>query len=161
MSEVKLNIIYNNAEFLNGYDNISPVVLENKEIIVGNVYNLDWIVDNGECIEIIALDTIEYLPITQYEQAISNWVSKLKVGGTLILGFVEIIELFKGYDRGIINYEDFNVLLHGKQTDNRLVKLSSYSAPILIEKLTTQHTIKLKKHTLSGIDVTLSFGRYK
>ena len=161
MNKVKVNIIYNSADILNGYHNISPFNSDNPDVVIGNIASLDWIVDNGECSEIIATDSIEYLPHNKINEILSNWVSKLKVGGKLILGFLETAELVNMYNRGMLKQEDFNKLLHGSQEQPYLVKLSSYSAPQLIESLQKQHTIKLMKHVLSGVDCSLVFERYK
>lgn len=162
MTEVKLNLIYDKADFLNTHTNICPFnFIENPELVIGNTTNLDFIADNGEVSQIIALDTIEYIPHNKVYEVISNWVGKLKVSGQLILGFVELLELCNLYHRGNIKHEDFNYLMHGSQEKSYLIKLSSFSAPLLIENLTKQHTIKLYKHTLNGCDVTLTFERYR
>lgn len=162
MNEVKLNLIYHQADFLNTHTNISPFnTIENPELVIGNTTNIDWIADNGECSQIIALDTIEYIPHNKVYEVISNWVGKLKVGGQLILGFVELLELCNLYHRGNIKHNDFNYLMHGSQEKSYLIKLSSFSAPLLIDMLTKQHTIKLMKHTLLGVDCCLVFERYR
>lgn len=162
MTEVKLNLIYNKADFLNTHTNICPFnFIENPELVIGNTTNLDFIVDNGECSQIIALDTIEYIPHNKVYEVLSNWTGKLKVGGQLILGFCETLELCNLFHRGNIKHDDFNSLIHGSQEKSHLIKLSSFSAPLLIDMLTKQHTIKLQKHTLNGVDVTLTFERYK
>jgi hypothetical protein len=161
MNEVKVNIIYNSSSPLNSHTNISPFNSSNPDIVIGNIISLDDMYDNGELSEIIALDTIEYLPHTKINEIISNWVSKLKVGGKLILGFVEAYEVCNGYNRGMINQETLNLLLHGKQDKPHLVKLSSYTAIDLIENLQKQHTIKLMKHTLNGVDCTITLCRYR
>jgi hypothetical protein len=162
MNEVKLNLIYNKADFLNSHTNICPFnFIENPELVIGDTAQLDWIVDNGECSQIIALDTIEYIPHNKVYEVISNWTGKLKVGGQLILGFVEILECCNLYHRGNIKHDDFNSLIHGSQEKSHLIKLSSFSAPLLIENLTKQHTIKMMKHTLNGVDTCLVFERYR
>ena len=161
MNEVNINIIYNKAEYINGYINVSPFDQDNKDIIKSNIFDLYDICDNGECSQIIALDTIEYLPHNKSYEVISNWTGKLKVGGQLILGFVEILECCNLYHRGNIKHDDFNSLIHGSQEKSHLIKLSSFSAPLLIENLTKQHTIKMMKHTLNGVDTCLVFERYR
>lgn len=159
---MKLNIIHHNTHnFLNSHTNISPFNLEHPEILSGDITDIDWIVDNGEAEQIIALDTIEYIPYNKICTVLSNWIGKLCVGGQLILGFIETAELVRWYYRGNIDLEGFNQLSHGNQKESQLVKLSSFSALDLIERLTQEHTIKLKKHTMINLDVTLTFERYK
>lgn len=162
MSKIKLNLNYAKPNSINGYINIFPFNQENKseDLIYGDIINLDYIADQGEISEILCLEVIEYIPYNKIYEVISGWVGKLRVGGQLILGFLETEELCNLYHRGNINHNDFNKLIHG-DTESNKIKLSSFSAPILIENLTKQHTIKLKKHTLNGIDVTLTFERYK
>lgn len=154
---MKLNIIHKNPDLLlNTHTNISPFnSTQDPELLVGDTTNIDWIVDNGECEEIVVLDTLEYIPYNKVFDVISNLVGKLKVGGELILGFHEIEEICRLFYRGHISYNEMNKLLYGEG------KVSTYSSIDLVEKLTKQHTIRLKKHVLKSTDCSLVFERYK
>lgn len=159
----KLNVIFANAEYLNGYTNIASFYPENpskeEHIIIGDIKDLSWIVDNGELEELICMNVLEYIEYNNIGPVIANWVSKIKVGGKFILGFCDAFETARLFNIGSINIQDYNVLIHGKQNPPYLLKKSSHRADQLVDFIEKQHSYKLMKHTLDGLDVTLTFER--
>ena len=156
----KLNIIYA-SDYLNGYINIPPVLLEeHPDVRVGNFVNIDWIADNGELEEIVANKIIEYIPHGQLAQVISNWVSKLRIGGRLVLGFIDTPELVRMLHMDIINMGQYNTIVHGQQDAQHLFKKSSVSTQQVIDML-KPHSLKISSHTMMGLDTTIVFERTK
>lgn len=155
----KLNIIMG-GDYLNGYINLSPVPNEEyPDVINGSINYLDGVIDNGELDELVADKVVEYIPHTQLQSTISNWVSKIRVGGKLVIGLVETLEVCRMMNLGIMNLQQYNNIVHGTQENERLVKFSSVTTQNIIDMVTKPHSYKLISHTLVGVDSTLVFER--
>ena len=156
----KLNIICNN-NYINGYINIcSYQIPEHPDVRTGNIFNVDWIVDNGELDELLADKVIEYCPYEQVDTTFSNWVSKLQIGGKLIIGILDIYELSRLLNLRILTIDQYNTIVH-KPVDSKLQKSSSLHTQLVIDKITKPHGFKLIDHTLKGADSTLTFERVR
>lgn len=155
----KANLMFGFGELLNGYVNISPIRSQEGDIKIGDVSNVDWIIDNGELEELIAMNVLEYFEHHKVPGIISNWVSKIKVGGKLIVGFCDSFEIARMYVLGMMQPLDYNILVHGKLNPPHYIKKSSHRADLLITSIEKAHSFKLIKHTLNGVDVTLTFER--
>jgi|SRR6185312_1277785 len=95
---MKLNLLVDSEDTRGGYCNIDVIKIEgkinpNKEY--GDIFDLTWKVDNGECEEIIALDAINFVPLQLVEEVIARWCSKVKIGGQIVLGSVDFFEICK------------------------------------------------------------------
>lgn len=105
---MKLNITI--APYIFGdYINISPLKGDDP-------FNLD--VDTAECKEIIAEEIIDYIPIDKLLEVITHYASKLRLGGKIILGGTDIIELSKDVLRQNKTMVEVNHEIYGEQTEN-------------------------------------------
>lgn len=117
---MKLNLLMYSNTLLGGYTNIDPypnlegsqqTFTEEKQ--QGDVQNLDWIVDDGECDEIIATDIIDFVNIPQKQQIIQNWAKKVKIGGKLTIGGTDVVSVSKALHQSNISLEEAGYLLYG------------------------------------------------
>ena len=154
----KLNIMRSGGDYLNGYTNIAQSENPNyPDIQCGDATTLDWIADNGEMDEIIADKVLEQFPTEITDQVISNWVSKLRVGGKIVIGILDLYEVVRMAHFRLMTIEQFNNITFGKNNDRR----SLLSTQQLIEKVCKPHSLKVVDHTLTGADSTITFERYK
>ena len=155
----KLNIMRIGGDYLNGYINITPTKNEEHlDASIGSLNNVDWIVDNGELEEIIADKVLEYFPYSETATIISNWVSKLKVGGTIVIGIIDTYELTRMLSLRSMDLSTYNNIANGAGPDYKKASLSTQD---IIDKVTYPHSLKLIEHTLKGVDSTLTFRRYQ
>lgn len=130
---------------IEGYTYISP--------LLGHYLNdISNIVETHECTEILAPSIINYLPLNQLQQAITNWVSKLRHGGKIILGGYDIYEVAKRIVRGEIETDLANVLLYGQQTGVWDVQRCQITLTDLVD-LMTHLGLKVTKKRLDGVDM--------
>ena len=86
MKKMKINITIE-PYIIGDYKNISAV---------DNIYEIPAsIADVAECKEIIAEELIDYIPVDNMLEVITHYVSKLRLGGKIVLGGTDIIELSK------------------------------------------------------------------
>jgi len=83
----------------------------------GYIQSLDWIVENGTIEEIIALDCIEYLVISDVKNTILNWTKKLKPGGTIKILMPDCFAIAVAFGQGQFSITDFLQMMYGTQKD--------------------------------------------
>lgn len=117
---MKLNLLMYSDNILGGYTNVDPYPVQSnneqsftEEKVQGDVQNLDWLVDDGECDEIIADDILDFVPINKKVEVIQNIARKVKFGGKLTLGGIDSYEVSKAYSLLNINMEEALFLLYG------------------------------------------------
>jgi len=130
---------------IEGYTYISP--------LLGHYLNdISNLVENNECTEILAPSIINYLPFNQLQQTISNWVSKLRHGGKIIIGGYDMYEIAKRIVRGEIETDLANVLLYGQQINVWDVQRSQITLTDLVD-LMTHLGLKVIKKKLDGVEM--------
>jgi hypothetical protein len=82
---------------------------------VGDVCNLDHYVCDAECEELIALDVIDFLPSNELDTVIDNWIRKLRHGGSITVGGVDMREVARGLVNQTLTMDRANILLYGAQ----------------------------------------------
>lgn len=98
-------------------------------------------VDNAECMEILVNDVIDFFSATNVEDFIKVLLRKLRHGGTIIIGGVDLYETTKAYYTNTINMTQMNELVHG--IDGK--KSSNITLPIMVQFLQGQGLKILKK----------------
>ena len=111
---MKLNLLWS-GHALNGYVNVDPFGFGDENKVVADLKNLDDVVDDSEAMEIIAEDIIDFLPLGDVEDAINHWIKKLRHGGRIIVGGVDMFEACKAFSTYTIDLAMANYLLHGAQ----------------------------------------------
>lgn len=137
---MKLNLLLDNSkDVLSGYLNIDPLAKDSeKNKINGDISNLDFVCDNGEVEEILAYNILEYFHFFRIDQILNNWLSKLKVGGKLILGILDIEEISRLYYLNRISMDKFNNLIFGEQKKDWDTKKCGLTVYNLTEVLTNK-----------------------
>lgn len=159
---VKVNLIYGDEGYpLDNYLNINPFGTTSETIRVGGVQNLDEFVDNGEADEIIAENVVEYIPSPNLAATLSNWVSKLRVGGKLILTFTDAKLVSKEFSNYRTTLEEFNSSIHGSQEKPYLIKRCSVTTLDLCKHLTENHNVKVVKRRINNSKGSIVVERVK
>lgn len=111
----KLNLLWDGHP-LSGHLNIDPFGYSDDRKVVGNVKNLDNLVENSEVSDIIiAEDVVDFLYLNEVEPALHHWVSKMAVGCRIIIGGVDLYDVSKAFARYEIDLQTTNIILHGHQ----------------------------------------------
>jgi hypothetical protein len=157
---MKVNLVYGSAgEHLDNYLNINPYGEAAEDTVVSGVQTLDEHVDNGECEEIVACNVLEYIPTPNIASTLANWVSKLRVGGTLTLSFVDAHLLAKEFGRYAIALQDYNEELHGKQDKPYMIKRSAVTLTGILDHMVASHTVKVVTKRYNNKLATVIFER--
>lgn len=130
---MKVNITLNNP-ILN-YMNLGPVPLPNTKFC--SLTNLDKYVEAAEANEILAIDIIDYVEQSYIGEALTNWVSKLRIGGTITIGGLDLHEVCRKFARRQIDLADANSLLYGTQENPFMHRKSSLSIDAVVGQLKT------------------------
>ena len=77
----------------------------------GDIVKMDG-VEDSEATEIIASDIINFTDISSINDLLSGWVKKLRHGGRIVVGGVEIDEVCKAFISKAIDVNQFNKLVH-------------------------------------------------
>lgn len=102
---MKINITIDPYD-MGDYVNVSPLKGDDP-------FNLS--VDQSECKEIIAEEIIDYIPTGNLVGVLQHYVDKLRMGGKLVVGGTDLIELSKDIIRQSINMHNANMEIYGKQ----------------------------------------------
>lgn len=89
---------------ISGYVQINPET-------GGNIHNIPS--EDNECVEIIADKICDYLPRIFLFKTLKHYLTKLRIGGKIVIGGTELKELAKNLVLND-NYEEFNHNLFGK-----------------------------------------------
>jgi len=84
MSKMRLNLACKGS-IREGYINIDTSANEQQSewYRQGDFGSLDWVCEDGSVEEIIASNTLHYLPVGMIKDSLQNWHNKLCNGGTL------------------------------------------------------------------------------
>lgn len=156
---MKLNILCGTNDILSGHVNIDPWAKDgDTEKIKGNIDNLDYLCEDGECTSIIATDVISYFPAIEVANVLENWVRKLRHKGSIIIGGADINELSKAFFQKQLDLVTVNILLFGEQKEPWQYKkniLNHYDLTNALEKL----GLKIIKKRLSNYCYLLEANR--
>lgn len=112
---MKVNLLLNApGDVRSGYANIDPFH-EGDNLVKGDVANLNWLCDDGECEEVVAHDLLDYYPRCGIEEIVTGWAKKLKRGGKLAISCVDLREVARGLLTGQLTSEQARTLLCGPQ----------------------------------------------
>tara|TARA_R110000824_G_scaffold226663_2_gene414426 strand:+ start:140 stop:631 length:492 start_codon:yes stop_codon:yes gene_type:complete len=148
----KVNLIYGVGDVLHTHININPFAedADGERIIRDDITNLDKHVDDAELQELVALDVIDYIPITKIDSVLENWSRKIRVGGKIIIGGIDLMECCKSLSDYSIDIVTANSLIHGEQTKPYLVKRLNFTAVALAEYLEEAFNFTIIKKRLNN-----------
>lgn len=99
---MRINITLEDDNQLNGYANINPNALNEA-------------VDDAEAEEIRAINILPYYPQTESAKIINSWLRKLKHGGKIIIGAVDILEVSRDFSTYFLDIDTANLFLYGEE----------------------------------------------
>ena len=106
----KIQLIYNTIP-LNGY---VPIDLKQYE---ESDFALD--IENSSVTTIVAT-ILDYIPATVVRAAITNWCKKIRLGGNIVLGGSDIVQIVKSYDMGVIDINKMNSRVYGYDSERHV-----------------------------------------
>lgn len=143
---MKVNLTFNSRERLPGYITIDPFYdpAGHEGVIVGDIYNFDKHVLDGEAEEIRAIDILSYFSPKLVDDIFAYWLKKLAFGGTIVIGGVEPYLLAKQLVTRAISVPDLNDILFGLQRfpweyRKSVVDLQTLSAAFVQKGLVITH----------------------
>ena len=159
----KVNLIYGKGDVLHTHININPFAeqADGETIIRDDVMNIDRHVDDSELTELVAYDVLDYIPITNVENVINNWVKKIRYGGKIILGGTDLLEVSKSLSQYRIDITEANLLLHGDQSKPYLIKRVNFTATGLSDYLKYQYDFKIIKKRVNNYQMLVEAERPK
>lgn len=110
---------------LNGYINIDPSGGDGKKSM--DFRSLDDISEPAQCTEICAPEILDYIHHSEIMPVLQNWVSKLRHGGTIIVGGTDCYEVAKGIVSCQLDTVVFNKALFGLSPQFPFIKLGMYT----------------------------------
>jgi len=138
-----------------GYLNIDPITGQNNEVSVkADIRNLDELVADAECVELVAENVLDYLEASEADQALRNWVKKLRRGGKIIIGGIDAHQISKMFYYKEISIEKFNLLTHGQFSKSWDVLMSHTTIEDLQQKL-KDCGIKILKKRIDGFNLVI------
>ena len=151
---MRISITVGADQFKNGYLNIDPISGELDGGVKADVRNLDEIVMDSECVEIIAEEVLDYLELESAKAAIAHWIKKLRHGGKIIISGTDYYEVCKQAMQKTIDINQFNHLIHGGFVQPWDVKMSHMSINDLQNELNS-HGIKILKRRVNGFSMVI------
>ncbi|HCI69507.1 MAG TPA: hypothetical protein DHV30_02445 [Balneola sp.] len=157
----KVNLIYGTGDVLHTHININPFAEnpDNKKIIRDDIINIDKHVDDAELSELVAYDVLDYIPLTKAEDAIHNWVKKIRMGGKIVLGGTDLIEVCKSLADYRIDLGEANVLIHGEQSKPYLIKRVGFTCLGLCDYLQNKYAFKIIKKRVNNYKMVVEAER--
>lgn len=134
---MKINIINIPGNTYAGFSNIH----------ISEVANLDNLCEIAECTRLIAEDVLDYFSSHEVDGILGNWISKLRHGGTIIIGGIDINMVAKALVNKQIDLTQANILLFGNQDSTDSYRKSALTSELMIQALKTCGLTILKKRT--------------
>lgn len=119
---MKLNLLRNSNRVMSGHLNVDILPGENK--VQGDIANLDPLVDNASCTDIVARNVLEYVPHPEIVNILNHWISKLRHGGKLTIVTTDLRSIAKSIIRDALEPSDYLSLLYGEQRNAFDIKRS-------------------------------------
>ena len=154
---MKVNITVGSSGHINGYLNIDPITGSDDQegdAVKCDVRNLDGLVMDSQCHEIIAENVLDYLTVTDATAALSNWTKKLRHKGRIIVGGTDAYEASKQFSQGVISLSQYNYIVHGSMGSPWEVKLSHNTVSSLESSLKFLG-IKILKKRINGLNMVI------
>ena len=146
---MNININYGNGTVLSGFINLDPLTdKETDNLIRCDIRNLDEICENAECEQLIAEDVVSYFHFNEINEIMSNWISKLRHGGIMIIGGTDLSDTSRLLTTKRIDVMDANKILFGEADKTRKSSVSpkemcayleGYGLKVLSKKLMDSH----------------------
>ena len=97
---MKLRITVGAEDKLNGYTNVDPV--SQFDGLNADLRNLDAIVSDAECSEILADEVIDFIRQEEVYPILDHWINKLRHNGNIFVSFYDTRQIAKAFFRGFL-----------------------------------------------------------
>jgi len=104
--------------------------------------------EDGECVEILAPDMLNYISINDLPSVLKSWMKKLRYNGVVKLGGIDLLELVRLTNDQYISSVEFNEILSGK---NCIHSCSDFL------DLLSSIGLTVKKRHFNGIEFIVEF----
>lgn len=143
---MKVNLLLNSKSTRSGFLNIDPFATpDTTDKQRGDLCNLDEFVGDAEADELVALDVIDYLPSRELDNIIDNWIRKIRHGGTIVVGGIDIREVAKGLVGQELDLQAANNLLYGFQESPWEYRKATLTLQKLIQVFQSRGFVILQK----------------
>ena len=153
---MKLRITVGAEDKLNGYTNVDPV--SQFDGLDADLRNLDAIVSDAECSEILADEVIDFIRQEEVYPILDHWINKLRHNGNIFVSFYDTRQIAKAFFRGKISLDEFNKIVHGTFSAPWYIRLGHTSVEEVSKFLQTRGLVVTKK-TLDGLKATIGATR--
>ena len=119
---MRINLIFKDSEKLESYLNIDPRP-SSEGVVKCELDNLDPIVDDSEVSELRALDAIDFFPPHKILSVITHWKKKIKKGGKLTVGGVDLLSIARALHQRQITITDAISDLYNSPDNTQDVKM--------------------------------------
>lgn len=159
----KVNLIYGSGDIIHTHININPFAekADGVNVIRADVKNLDKHVDDSELNELRAEDVLNYIEIDKVESVLNNWCQKIRLGGKIVIGGIDLMEVCKSFCEYKSDLTEANILLHGSQDKPYLIRKSSFTAIGLSEYLKSRFNFNIIKKRVNSYTMTIEARREK
>lgn len=111
---MKINLTYGGSSPIeNDHLNLDPLADGSDSRIQAHPNMLDAHVDRAGCEQLLARDVIDFFDPSLVDNLITHWVSKLRHGGMLVVGGIDLLEVCNAFSALYINRESATTLLFG------------------------------------------------
>lgn len=111
---MKLNLLWNSSNILNGFQNIDPFASGSDGKLMADLDKIDDICADAEATQIIAENVIDYYSFNEAKTLIAYWKKKLRLNGTMVLCGVDAISTAQMYFLRAMPLEEFNKKIYGE-----------------------------------------------
>tara|TARA_Y100000593_G_scaffold83590_1_gene157700 strand:- start:14031 stop:14495 length:465 start_codon:yes stop_codon:yes gene_type:complete len=153
---MKIRITVGDDQKLSGYTNIDPITKFDDLSV--DIRDLDEVVSDAECMEILSDDVIDYLEKEESMRVISHWAKKLRHGGKIIVTSIDAHEVARSFYRKEIDVQTFNKAIHGSFTQPWDVRLSQTTLEELSSFLES-NGLQVTKKRINGIKLVVEAER--
>lgn len=150
---MKINLLRNSNNLLNGYVNVDNFVGEGK--VQGDVTNLDSIVDDALADEIVAKNILQFYEYSKLVLIINGWIKKLRHKGSITIIVPDYRAICKGIVKDIIDVNTALPLLYGPQTHPLLCYKSSMSVDF-IKQILIESGLVIEKIHLDDFQICIT-----
>lgn len=157
----KINLIYGEGDVFHTHLNINPFAenADGKTVVRDDVSNLDKYADDSELTELIAVDVIDFIPANKTSEVIDNWVKKIRIGGKIVIGGVDLFEVCKCLSQYKIDISDANALIHGQQNKPYMLRKVNFTAIGISEYLKDRFGFEIISKNINNFKMSVEARR--
>ncbi len=157
----KMNLIYGEGDVFHTHLNINPFAenADGKIVVRDDVSNLDKYADDSELTELIAVDVIDFIPANKTSEVIDNWVKKIRIGGKIVIGGVDLLEVCKCLSQYKIDISDANALIHGQQNKPYMLRKVNFTAIGISEYLKDRFGFEIISKNINNFKMSVEARR--